>query len=184
MPPSTLALVLLFCLGPHSSLALSSIRSSIFHGNAVAVADAPSSPPKSGRCFIDMRKQKASNKRTRRRQLGQDAAGLAVLSTPATFTASPMASRSWSLKQSESFGSSPMIAAAESSTSTVLPTGGRQRSRKRSTLYNALHFYHNTFLNELTAEYQAEVSVNRAHADKSLDYRERSRFPKPTLYCQ
>jgi hypothetical protein len=51
--------------------------------------------------------------------------------------------------------------ASTPNTSTAAParkrTPGRGRSRKRSTLYNSLAFYHNKFLILLTDEYQAEV---------------------------
>ena len=36
-------------------------------------------------------------------------------------------------------------------------SGGRGRSRKRSTLYHSLSSYHSKYLNLLTAEYKAEV---------------------------
>jgi hypothetical protein len=131
-----------------------------------------------------MRKQKASDRRTRRAQRGEieDERMEAVGSLATTLTSSPMrAAGPWSLKQKASASTISMqpslqqlqqatgAAAAQavygdsapSNTGTVTPTKkrtpGRGRSRKRSTLYNSLAFYHNKFLLLLTDEYQAEV---------------------------
>ena len=116
--------------------AFSSLQSSVFHGNQLVTATETSSQSNQ----ITMRKQKASDRRTRRRQLGQ----VLEESRPVTITAAP--GKHWNVKQ------------------TVVPTmdvpavaGGRQRSRKRSTLYKTLSLYHNHFVNQLTYEYQAEV---------------------------
>ena len=100
---------------------------------------------------LTMRKQKASDKRTRRRQRGLD-----LEETPtriATITASPMQQGSWGKKNKRT-----LISASSTRNIEVRPTtGGRQRSRKRSTLYNALSLYYNTFADQLLYEYKAEV---------------------------
>jgi hypothetical protein len=94
-----------------------------------------------------MRKQKASDRRTRRLQRG-------LLETDEdldmeTVTTSPMQAAQWSLKKPSSIAPIDM----------QLKSGGRNRSRKRSTLYNSLSSYHSHFLQLLTAEYKAEVSI-------------------------
>lgn len=113
---------------------------------------------------IIMRKQKASDRRTRRRQRGlitEEDIG------PLTVTESPMrAVGPWRGKAVQPIG----LAGAPSS-----PSGkavGRGRSRKRSMLYNSLSTYHNHFLSLLTFEYQLEVSIPCAndfkHCTKNL----------------
>ena len=99
-----------------------------------------------------MRKQKASDRRTRRRQRGQDLEETFIPNKNGliTLTTSPMQGNAWTQRT-----------AVRMPKAQQQVTGGRQRSRKRSTLYNSLSFYHNTFLNQLTAEYQAEVSMYR-----------------------
>jgi hypothetical protein len=98
-----------------------------------------------------MRKQKASDRRTRRRQRGIVTEDELL---PLTVTESPMkAAGPWRGKaiQPDFRGSSSSSAPAKA--------GGRGRSKKRSTLYNSLSFYHNHFLSLLTHEYQVEVSL-------------------------
>lgn len=112
--------------------------SSLFHGNIMAERQSTMAAT-----MLTMRKQKASDRRTRRMQRGDDA-----VVEPQTLTSSPMALARWQhktlTKNTATIGASPQ-------------TGGRGRSRKRSNLYNTLSSYHGTFLSLLTAEYYAEV---------------------------
>ena len=97
-----------------------------------------------------MRKQKASDRRTRRRQRGgeeltEERIKENLSRREVTITSSPMSKKGdWKLKKQ-----GDMI-------DTRNKTGGRGRSKKRSLLYNSLSLYHNKFLNFLTAEYKAE----------------------------
>jgi hypothetical protein len=114
----------------------------------------------------------------------------AVGSLATTLTTSPMsAAGPWNLKQQSStmqmqapsllqqqlqatgagaaqsvYGNTGDYSSTSSSAGTAAParkrTPGRGRSRKRSTLYNSLAFYHNKFLILLTDEYQAEVGFD------------------------
>jgi hypothetical protein len=124
---------------------------------------------------LTMRKQKASDRRTRRRQRGDDVAvddwvqARELRASFATTVAdSPMqAAGAWSHKRSllQPLGTRQLESAADlmstrqggGAAAAAAPSGGRGRSRKRSTLYNSLAFYHNKFLTLLTQEYQAEV---------------------------
>ncbi|GAX29384.1 hypothetical protein FisN_16Hh176 [Fistulifera solaris] len=101
-----------------------------------------------------MRKQKASDKRTSRRQK-EGPQLLEVL--PTTITASPMQNQAWTQKV--------MIQEPSSDSN----GGGRQRSRKRSNLYNRMARYHNTFLNALTLEYKAEEEQVLGRIKASLE---------------
>ena len=92
---------------------------------------------------LSMRKQKASDRRTRRLQRGLLEEDDVMTET---VTTSPMQTAQWLQKTPTTEAMIP------------LKTGGRNRSRKRSTLYNSLSSYHNHFLQLLTAEYKAEVS--------------------------
>jgi hypothetical protein len=189
------AVVLAFlCDSSSRTVQALSLQSSVFHGRSLVT----SSPSYSGSTSsssseITMRKQKASDRRTRKRQRGEieDDRMEAVGSLSSmTLTTSPMsAAGPWNHKQQSSASMSTMerqapsllqqqlqatgAGAAQSvygnmgdyastpNTSTAAParkrTPGRGRSRKRSTLYNSLAFYHNKFLILLTDEYQAEV---------------------------
>jgi hypothetical protein len=95
---------------------------------------------------LEMRKQKASDRRTRRLQRG-DILTPDAFATTGSLTSSPMSGKNWKLKQTND-GLQPQ------------PTGGRGRSRKRSALYNSLSLYHNKFLKLLTEEYKQEVRFN------------------------
>lgn len=111
------------------------------------------------RSFISMRKQKASDKRTSRRQRE----GPQLLEKPITITASPMQGSAWAQK---------VISSIEDRANSDLsnaPTGGRQRSRKRSNLYNRMARYHNTFLSALTLEYKAEEDQVLGRIKASLE---------------
>ena len=99
------------------------------------------------RSYLVMRKQKASDKRTRRRQKGlvevDDDFEKGVM------TQSPMQERGvWKEKKKVTASRSALAPS---------PTGGRGRSRKRSNLYASLSFYHDKYLKLLTQEYKAEV---------------------------
>jgi hypothetical protein len=109
--------------------------SSNFHGSIVTERQSTMTAT-----MLTMRKQKASDRRTRRMQRGEDA----VIETP-TITSSPMALAAWQHKT------------LTKNTASATQTGGRGRSRKRSNLYNTLSSYHTNFLSLLTAEYRAEV---------------------------
>jgi hypothetical protein len=100
--------------------------------------------------LLVMRKQKASDKRTRARQRGLLQEEAPVLTAPSSRTTSPMQAKgAWQTKK-----------AVVVPTATTATLGGRGRSRKRSAVYTSLSFYHNKFLHLLQAEYEAEV---RAH---------------------
>jgi hypothetical protein len=127
---------------PCSSLSLSSF--SRFHGTSLQ--QVPNVPARTTSAYLTMRKQKASDRRTRRMQRGgEEATEEVILKTlRQTITKSPMELAEWGYKQR---GVAPIKE----------KTSGRGRSRKRATLYNSLSSYHNKFLQLLTTEYQAEV---------------------------
>jgi hypothetical protein len=107
--------------------------------------------------MMTMRKQKASDRRTRRMQRG-GGEELALQETIQdniikTITSSPMDLAEWKYKR---VGNSVVTPAAEQHQQHKAQ--GRGRSRKRQTLYNSLASYHTKFLRLLTVEYQAEVS--------------------------
>ena len=143
--------------------ALSSIESSTFHGRTLVTETVHRS--KSASCsscnrigsYLVMRKQKASDRRTRRRQRGEELdqqqveSNISVLTKPRTITSSPMAEASWNHKQ-------PLQKCRSQPVRPASTKKGRGRSRKRSALYSLLSFYNNKFLDLLTAEYQVEVS--------------------------
>jgi cytoskeletal protein RodZ len=172
------AVVLTFLCGVQAL----SLQSSVFHGRSLVTSSSPtySGSSSSSSSGITMRKQKASDRRTRKRQRGEieDERMEAVGSYSTTLTTSPMsAAGAWKQKASrismqpsyaqlqQATGAAAAEAvygdSAPTSTGTTAParkrTPGRGRSRKRSTLYNSLAFYHNKFLLLLTDEYQAEV---------------------------
>jgi hypothetical protein len=138
-----------------TSTALSLSSYSGFHGTAFGWRQNPihedSNRAKiSGAASLSMRKQKASDRRTRRLQRGSDeiAQEMILENLKNTMTSSPMESVGvWNQK-----GGSISAQIKEK-------TGGRGRSRKRATLYNSLSTYHNKFFTLLTDEYRAEVST-------------------------
>ncbi len=140
---------------PYSvSLSLSSY--SKFHGTPIGGLH-PQCQSKqaitSGVSSLSMRKQKASDRRTRRMQRGGEdiAQDLILENLRNTITRNPMeVAGAWNIKQ----GGFPSQIREK--------TGGRGRSRKRATLYNSLSSYHNKFFSLLTAEYRAEVSKSRS----------------------
>ena len=131
---------------------------SSFHGQRVqtGLVVLPSST-------LVMRKQKASDKRTSRRQRGilndEEQARLGSATT-ATMTSSPMSKAEW--KHKKNVRSSSVSALNNNNNNNIQPEklGGRGRSRKRSNLYQSLSFYHDKFLALLTEEYKYEVSSN------------------------
>ena len=159
-----LALASVGVLSPCSGLSLSSFSS--FHGTSMQplVATTPARQTTFGAASLTMRKQKASDKRTRRMQRGsEDITQEAILaSLRQTITSSPMDLAEWNYKKK---GVTPIKE----------KTGGRGRSRKRATLYNSLSSYHSKFLKLLTAEYKAEVryswSFGIGYLKNSLDLR-------------
>jgi hypothetical protein len=155
---SMLTVILRLLLLPPSCYALSSIRSSVFHGKVVEPLQCWKPTAVSTKSVITMRKQKASDRRGRRRQLGQDVETFSSVA-PVTITASPMERTTWKSKTfAEKTTTDPLI----SSVSPEQASRGRQRSRKRSTLYNSMSFYHNSFVDQLTFEYKVEVCTTHA----------------------
>ena len=106
--------------------------------------------------IITMRKQKASNKRTRRLQKGGKDQFDADDATTSDFISSslktPTATSSWDYKSISSSKNKNSFPSSQSE-------GGRGRSRKRSQLYNSLSSYHSHFLKLITAEFLAEVCM-------------------------
>lgn len=104
----------------------------------------------SGDTLLTMRKQKASDKRTTRRQRNQETESFSFTSTMTSTVGpvSPMESGAWRHKTIRN--------TFPSKSDTVIKTRGR--SRKREALYNTLASYNNHFLELLTAEFLAEVS--------------------------
>ena len=140
-----LALILNELINTSNGLQLFS--SSSFCGQKVHCENAVSNHrPTAGVASLTMRKQKASDRRTRRLQRGGDdiAQDMINQSLQRTITSMPMTQ--WNYK---SRGNEQQPRKEKS--------GGRGRSRKRSTLYHSLSSYHSKFLNLLTAEYKAEV---------------------------
>jgi hypothetical protein len=130
---------------PARCLSLSS--STVFHGQRVVTHQAPlrREPSSSGIANLEMRKQKASDRRTRKLQKGETSFAKDLSSkSAATLTQSP--ATAWSHKRQPN----SMPGARDRSS-------GRGRSRKRSALYNSLSLYHNKFMSLLTEEYRLEV---------------------------
>lgn len=105
-----------------------------------------------------MRKQKASDKRTRRRQKG-----VLVMEDEArvTVTSNPMQNAQWKAKS----GIEPMNVVRTA----VSPEGGRGRSRKRTSFYQMLQYYHASFLEPLTKEYESEEREVLGRIEASVD---------------
>jgi hypothetical protein len=136
-------LTLLLLAAPVISLSTS------FHGQTASLCH--NLPQTRSSNLLTMRKQKSSDKRTRRSQRGVDEATTATTAfTTTTITTSPMETAKWKHKKT--------ILASANNNRIPTKTGGRNRARKRSTFYNSLSSYHNHFLELLTAEYKAEVS--------------------------
>ena len=97
---------------------------------------------------LTMRKQKASDKRTRRAQRGQTLE--APLVSSSDLRSSPVG-KAWKYKSLD------MPSPAN------VGYGGRGRSRKRSQVYNNLSSYHSHFLDLITEEFLAEVSQSNSN---------------------
>lgn len=97
---------------------------------------------------LTMRKQKASDKRTRRmqRNLDIESARNSLDMRSVTSTLSPLSTGGWQEKS----------VFAQNQFESI--SRGRGRSRKRSAVYNNLASYRNHFLELLTQEFTAEVS--------------------------
>ena len=144
----------LYCQG----FSLASFSS--FHGARLHTDDGSSNKKfqyitsKTTHATITMRKQKASDRRTRRMQRGgeevvQDMIRESLTQREITITSSPMDKKGvWKQRKVGTIDASDIRE----------KTKGRGRSRKRSILYNSLSCYHNKFLTLLTKEYRAEVS--------------------------
>ena len=115
-----------------------------------------------------MRKQKASNKRTARRQRGNIDEVTTTFTPPSLSTSSsttqilnssPMTKSQWKHKKIE------MRAAGIDTNNSAAANlgGGRGRARKRLRLYNSLASYHSTFLDLISQEYQMEVRLFFVH---------------------
>ena len=160
-----LSSLFLSLLSPEAFALYTNIQKSSFRGK-----------PISGECHIKnqgsrsygstslvMRKQKASDRRTRRLQRegrNDDPSFVSVTSRESSTLSqksvigSPMGTAVWDHKT-----------VGSSINNSRRPTGGRGRSRKRSNMYDSLSSYHAEFLNLLTLEYQAEVSIPLYHAN-------------------
>lgn len=153
-------LLVLLTLRAGASHALS-VRSTVFLGQELRRPHPPQTAAPaadgggSGRT-LSMRKQKASDRRTRRLQRGLDSGeGISAI---LTVTESPMkAAGPWRGKTLQPTYKDATL--THSAVSATAKSGGRGRSRKRSTLYHSLSQYHNHFLRLLTLEYQFEVSA-------------------------
>ncbi len=127
-----------------------SIKSSFIGESAVRHVTLQTASASSAK--ITMRKQKASDKRTRRMQRGQhvlDPLTDALSSRSGITPVTPMSSGAWSHKE----------VVTNQFQSSANREGGRGRSRKRSIVYSSLSSYHNHFLELLTAEFLAEVRL-------------------------
>lgn len=135
LPKLTMALLRVLLLP--SAIAALSLKSG-FHGSPVQHATYQATST------LEMRKQKASDRRTRRAQRGEDLLTPDAFATTGSITSSPMNGKTWRHKQTTSMQQPQQ-------------SGGRGRARKRSALYNSLSLYHNKFLRLLTEEYKQEV---------------------------
>ena len=145
---------------------------SSFHGSSLRLENASASanrnqrshPSGAGRRgILHMRKQKASDKRTRRLQRSGallEEGSLGSAPVPLGSTASPMDAAAWKQRKIRNAFPSASSASGTTGTSSDAPVNrGRGRSRKRSQLYSRLATYNNDFVALLTAEYRAEVRI-------------------------
>lgn len=130
-----------------------SLRSS-FNGRLVQHMESQTAP----HTKITMRKQKASDKRTRRMQKNSavDSALNTLPLRPGSSPLTPLSSGAWTHKT---------VVKNQFVSSTK--EGGRGRSRKRSIVYSNLASYHNHFLELLTKEFLAEESIVRDRIDSA-----------------
>jgi hypothetical protein len=143
----------LYCQG-FSLASFSSFHGTRLHTDYSSSKKFQYSSSKTTNAVITMRKQKASDRRTRRMQRGgeelvQDMIREKLTQSEITITSSPMDKKGkWKQRKLGTIAASDIRE----------KTKGRGRSRKRSILYNSLSCYHNKFLTLLTKEYLAEVS--------------------------
>eukprot|EP00977_Amphora_coffeiformis_P007600 scaffold1667_cov173-Amphora_coffeaeformis.AAC.28 len=144
-----------------AGLSLRPSSTSSFHGSPLLIwkeeNNAAANSPSDHRAQLYMRKQKASDRRTRRRQRGEGMDEATI--TLSSVTTSPMnVEGEWKQKT-----------ATRSALLSKQVTGGRGRSRKRSMLYTSLSFYSNKFMHLLQAEYKAEEDEVLGRIKASLD---------------
>lgn len=134
-----------------------------FHGNCVVehtYEHRNEDERSNGRCCLTMRKQKASDRRTRRLQRGDVSSRIdESLSPLLTQQSSPLANAAWTHKQLP----------VEQNAIAAPSSRGRGRSRKRLQYYNTVSSYHNDFLTLLTEEYRAEEREVVSRLEASLD---------------
>lgn len=138
-----------------TTLGLSLSSFSQFHGASLQSFSTKPQHHTSGAASLTMRKQKASDRRTRRMQMGGDQIVQELIrdNLRQTVTSSPMQQTGqWNQKKRRGIQSYKE------------KTGGRGRSRKRATLYNSLSSYHNKFLRLLTDEYNHEARSTQLNA--------------------
>eukprot|EP00554_Chaetoceros_debilis_P015028 CAMPEP_0194114400 /NCGR_PEP_ID=MMETSP0150-20130528/19997_1 /TAXON_ID=122233 /ORGANISM="Chaetoceros debilis, Strain MM31A-1" /LENGTH=959 /DNA_ID=CAMNT_0038804591 /DNA_START=208 /DNA_END=3087 /DNA_ORIENTATION=- len=112
---------------------------------------------------MTMRKQKASDKRTRRMQRNQVLENENPLEIrPGMSPTTPMDNGAWKHKR---VTRSSLVNAGTATD--VTPNRGRGRSRKRSAVYSNLSSYHTQFLELLTAEFLAEEKLVRDRIDSA-----------------
>lgn len=148
---STTAIIALgasFSIVPSHALSLR-LHSSQFLGNNVNSFSQEGERSRN-RMIITMRKQKASNKRTTRLQRGNDDNSQVSTMDSLSSLATPTSTSSWNYKS---------VSPALLKNASNMNDKGRGRSRKRSQYYSSLSAYHTHFLNLITAEFLAEVSL-------------------------
>ena len=148
---------------------------SSFHGSSLRLESPASSSSSSSnptqctnrRGILHMRKQKASDKRTRRLQrsgalLEEELLGSTPIPPPQRqrgSTASPMDTTAWKQRKIRNAFPSSSSSSSSDIRADAAVNRGRGRSRKRSQLYSRLSTYNNDFVALLTAEYRAEVCI-------------------------
>lgn len=119
---------------------------------------------RSSNAVITMRKQKASDKHTARKQRGvldqdvnNDSSSYSTTISRQILSSTTFTKNNWKDKKIE-LRSNNGIINTNKSTINVKGGGGRGRARKRYNLYNSLLGYHTTFLELIQREYRMEVS--------------------------
>jgi len=144
------------------NLGATALTTSYFHGRSVTSSFFPKNPCPNNDSKWYMRKQKASNRRTRRLQQNRDT----IVEEQPTFTRSPMADAVWSYKMITSPARQEQRKHHNGKKDLG---GGRNRSMKRSNYYNTISNYHNHFQQLLTAEYKYEEDVVLSRLRRSVD---------------
>ena len=153
-----------YCLLLSHYVAVVTSLSSSFHGQTV-----PSCHPhhhhyrrcRNSNAVITMRKQKASDKHTARKQRGlleQDVNNDYSSYSRQILSSTTFTKNEWKDKKIELRSNNDII-----NTNNVKGGGGRGRARKRYNLYNSLLGYHTTFLELIQREYRMEVSFTCMH---------------------